>query len=293
MNQSERIAESWTNDRAYLHAVAVRILADRVEAEDVVQDAFARLAVQSIETINDVRAWLVVVVRRLALDRLGSAHRRLSRPSDPLDLEPGSGTEPVADPADRVTLDDEVRRALGVVLDRLTPGERTAFLLHDVFGVPFDRIAELVGRTPGACRQLARRARTSITHGSSDSATAAGTDPGALLAAERFRAACAGGDLEALMEVLDPEVSGWASIGGRRAGVTSGIEPVAERAMLYLGPSSGWDLSLLPIDGAVAIVATRRAEPVGLIRLEVRDSRIVALRATIVRPRPISVANDL
>ena len=281
MNTTDLIAASWTNDRAYLHAVAARILTDPVEAEDVVQDAFARLALQPIEEIRDVRAWLVVVVRRLALDRLGSAHRRMSSPSDPFDLEVGGAKESGVDPADRITLDDEVRRALGVVLDQLTPAERTAFLLHDVFGVPFARIGELVGRTPGACRQLARRARASIGRASPTSTTAEESASEVALTAERFRAACAGGDLTALIEVLDRDVTGWALVHGRRAGAVEGAEAVAERTLLFLGPDTGWELALVPFDRGMAILATRRAEPIALIRLEIAESRVVALRAIV------------
>src|SRR4051812_17115845 len=156
---TERIEAAWRDDRAYLTAIASRVLSDPSEAEDVVQDGFARLAVQPVEEIQDLRGWLVVVVRRLALDRLGSAYRRLSVPGDPHTLEQQTPEPRAPDPADRITLDDEVRRALGVVLDQLSPAERAAFLLHDVFGISFDRIAEFVGRTPSACRQLASRAR--------------------------------------------------------------------------------------------------------------------------------------
>ena len=280
MNTTERITAAWAQDRAYLRAVASRILADPVEAEDVVQDAFARLSVQPIDEIADVRAWLVVVVRRAALDRLGSARRRRSDPRDPHDLELASESTSDLDPADRVTLDDEVRRALTIVLDRLSPAERSAFLLHDVFGVSFDQIAELVGRTPAACRQLARRARQAIAADDADLSPAY-LDRDVVRVAERFRAACVGGDVSALIETLDADVSGWALVNGRQVGFATGAQTVAERAMLFLGPDSRWDLTLMPLDDAVAILATRRAEPAGLLRLEIADGRVTALRAVV------------
>ena len=208
VDTNERITTAWRDDRAYVIAIASRILADPTEAEDVVQDAFARLAVQRVEEINDVRAWLVVVVRRLALDRIGSAHRRHSTPSDPHDMPPGP-PDVSPDPADRITLDDEVRRALGVVLDQLLPPERAAFLLHDVFGIPFDKIAEIVGRTPAASRQLASRARRSI-RADDPAAPHRTSDPGLQAVVERFIAACAGEDLQALAQTLHPDVQGWA-----------------------------------------------------------------------------------
>src|SRR5690606_1598015 len=149
---------------------------------------FARLALQRIEEIDDLRAWLVVVVRRIALDRLGSAYRRFSTPSAALDAEPVPG------PEDRISLDDEVRRALGVVLDRLSPAERTSFLLHDVFGVPFPEVAALVGRSPEACRQLASRARRALRQAEPIHRSAS-LDPELVAVVDQFLAACSGGDL--------------------------------------------------------------------------------------------------
>lgn len=271
---TDRVAAAWDQDRHYLLAIASRILADGTEAEDVVQDAFARFAVQRVEDIDDPRAWLVVVVRRLALDRLGSAHHRRSTPTGD---EPADPDRAGPDPADRVTLDDDVRRAFGVVLDRLSPAERTAFLLHDVFGFPFDAVAELVGRTPAACRQLASRARRSIREGETSEAVA--VDPATRAVAERFAAACAGGDVRALLRELDPGVSGWATVDGRRVGFSEGADQVAQRALFFLGPERGTELLALPLDGGMAVLATRRAEPVAVVRLEIEDGRVQQLHA--------------
>ncbi|MBB4935194.1 RNA polymerase sigma-70 factor (ECF subfamily) [Lipingzhangella halophila] len=281
-SSEERIAAVWSRDRRYLHAVAARVLGDRTEAEDVVQDAFARLALQPVDALDDPRAWLLVAVRRLALDRLRSARLRLSEPTDTADLAartPDSG----ADPADRVTLDDEVRSALGLVLDRLTPAQRTVFLLHDVFGVPFDGIAELVGRTPAACRQLARQARKSVRGGARQpAATPVPSEASTLSAvAKRFADACAGGDLDALARLLDPRVSGWATIGGRRVGLAEGIATVAERTLRFLGPGSGWHLTPIPLDEGVGLLVTRRSEPVAVVRLDVREERVRSLHAVV------------
>jgi RNA polymerase sigma-70 factor, ECF subfamily len=270
---TDRVAAAWRTDRRYLLAVASRILADPDGAEDVVQEAFARLALQRVEEIDDVRAWLVVVVRRLALDRLGSAHRRLSSPTEEVPVVP------VPDPADRVTLDEDVRRAFGVVLDRLSPAERTSFLLHDVFGFPFDGVAEIVGRTPAACRQLASRARRSIRDGAS--AAPAPIDPRVAAVAERFAAACAGGDLDALIRELDPDVSGWATVDGRRVGFAEGIEMVGPRILFFLGPQAGRDLVPIPLEGGVAILASRGADPVAVVRLDIDGDRVRSLHALV------------
>jgi RNA polymerase sigma-70 factor (ECF subfamily) len=280
MSSTDRIEAAWRDDRAYLTAIASRILSDPSEAEDVVQDGFARLAVQRVDEIQDLRGWLVVVVRRLALDRLGSAHRRLSVPGDPHTLaQRGSEPQP-PDPADRITLDDEVRRALGVVLDQLSPAERAAFLLHDVFGISFDRIAEFVGRTPAACRQLASRARRSI-RSSEPAPPATAADPELQAVAESFIAACSGGDLGALARLLHPEVSGWATVEGSRVGFASGVETCSERTLFFLGPRSGWLLSPLPSEDDVAVLATRDGEPVALVRAGVLDGRIRSLHAVL------------
>jgi RNA polymerase sigma-70 factor (ECF subfamily) len=283
MNPTDRMDAAWREDGAYLIALASRVLSDRVEAEDVVQDAFARLALHRVEDIEDLRGWLVVVVRRLALDRLKSAHRRISRPVDPHTLAPSTPTTREPDPADRVTLDDEVRQALAVVLDQLSPAERATFLLHDVFGIPFTHIAELVGRTSAACRQLASRARRSVRD-SEPVPSPSIPDPQLQAVVEDFIEACAGGDLEALSRTLHTEVSGWATIEGTRVGFAKGVETVAERLVFFLGPRSGWLLSPLPLDDGTAVVATRHGEPAALLRLNVSDGRILSMRCV---PLPV------
>jgi RNA polymerase sigma-70 factor, ECF subfamily len=146
----DRLIEgAWRTERSYLISMAARMLHTGAGAEDVVQEAFGRLARVDVAQIHDVRGWLMVVVRRLCLDEINSAHAR--RDSTPgwlaEDDTPVGGQQPI-DPADRVTLDDQVQLALALVLDCLTPAERTAFVLHDVFGFPFDTVGHLVGRTP-------------------------------------------------------------------------------------------------------------------------------------------------
>jgi RNA polymerase sigma-70 factor (ECF subfamily) len=273
-DQRDLVAAAWDRDRSYVFGVAARILADPDEAEDVVQEAFARLALQRIEEIDDVRAWLVVVVRRIALDRLGAAHRRLSMPSGALD------DRPVPGPEDRISLDDEVRRALGVVLDRLSPAERTSFLLHDVFGVPFPEIAALVGRSPEACRQLAARARRAIRQ-TEPTGGSGPLDPALAAVSERFLAACAGGDLKALAEVLAPDVSGWATLDGVQLGFASGVEDVSRRLLHFLGPHRGIQLTALPLEEGVGVLAVRRAEPYALVRLEIDGGLVRAIRTAL------------
>src|SRR6266516_4520596 len=159
----ERLAGVWREHHRLLLDVAYRMLGSINDAEDAVQEAFARLMRVDLEEIDDVRGWLVVVVTRLCLDQLRSARARREAYIGPWLPEPLveiPGEEP--DPADRVTLDDSVRMALLVVLERLTPPGRAAFVLHDVFGFSFDAVGSIVGRSPAACRQLASRARRRI-----------------------------------------------------------------------------------------------------------------------------------
>ncbi|WP_344319111.1 sigma factor-like helix-turn-helix DNA-binding protein, partial [Actinocatenispora thailandica] len=184
-----------------------------------------------------------------------------------------------ADPADRLTLDDEVRRALTVLLDRLSPAERTSFVLHDVFGFPFDAVAELVGRTPGACRQLARRARLSL--GAPEPARRAAPVPAESAAlADRFIAACAGGDVGALVGLLDPAADGLAIVLGLGAPAeTHGVPAVAERAIAFFGPAAGVTLAPFALEGHAGVLARRGDAVVAVIRLDERAGRIRHLHA--------------
>src|SRR5882757_6641629 len=162
MRDSPSVEAAWRSHRPYLVNLAYQMLGDVGEAEDVAQEAFLRLSRTS--QIDDVRAWLTVVAGRLCLDQRRSARVRHEQPDESGVLDIAPSHEP--DPADRVTLDDEVRTALLQVLRRLSPGERVAFVLHDVFQLPFDEIAEAVGRPVGTCRQLARRARAKFSDAS-------------------------------------------------------------------------------------------------------------------------------
>lgn len=191
------IAAAVREHGSYLHRVATRLLGDPGAAEDTVQEAYTRLARTDLDAVGDVRGWLAVVVRHLAIDHLRRAYVR--RESSTPDLP--CGDVPAADPADRITLDDEVQLALGVVLDGLSPPERTAFVLHDVFAVPFDEIGTIVGRSAVAARQLASRARRRVQ----GMAAVPGRDRArdrAVVSA--FLAAARGGDLDTLILLLAP-----------------------------------------------------------------------------------------
>lgn len=222
--------DAWRAHHRVLLDVAYRLLGSVAEAEDAVAEAFARLAREPIAEIDDVRGWLVVVVSRICLDQLGSARARREAYVGQWLPEPvltGADGTPAGDPADRVTLDDSIRMALLVVLERMAPAERVVFVLHDVFGYAFEEVAQIVGRSPASCRQLASRGRRRVRE---EPATRFSVDPEREEAvARRFLAASAGGDATELMRLLDPDVVLRADGGGKiiapRRPVT-GPEPV-------------------------------------------------------------------
>ena len=235
---SDQISDAWRRHRPYLINLAYQILGDVGDAEDVAQEAFLRLSRMDPKEIDDVRGWLTVVTSRLCLDQVRSARARYERPTD-TDKQTVVDETPRADPADRVTLDDEVRAALLEVLRRLSPGERVAFVLHDVFGVPFDTIADTVGRPVGTCRQLARRARAKFTGAQPKLTEVAPAEH--QLVTEKFITACANGDLAALTAVLDPTVWGVGTVLADPTPppqINHGPHDVAINLLRYLGPGA-------------------------------------------------------
>jgi len=196
--------------RPRLLRVAYATLGSWAEAEDVVQEAWLRLQRADAEEIHNLGAWLTTVVGRLALDALGSARARRERYYGEWLPEPVVAEAP--DPADRVTLDEQVSLAMLRVLESLSPAERTAFVLHDVFGHSFDEVAEAVGRTPQAARQLASRARRHVEAGRPRFPA---TPDEQRRVVSAFLSAAVDGDVDGLLAVLDPEVTLRADGGGR------------------------------------------------------------------------------
>lgn len=276
---TDRLAEAWRSHRPYLVNLAYQVLGDVGEAEDVVQEGFLRLSRAGV--IEDVRGWLTVVVSRLCLDQLRSARVRHERPQDLGPNVAALNQTRRPDPDDRVTLDDEVRAALLEVLRRLSPGERVSFVLHDVFGVPFDTIAETVGRPVGTCRQLARRAREKFTD-----ARPARLEPSEVPAAEhqrvteKFIVACANGDLQALAAVLDPTVWGMGTLLVEPAPppqVNHGPHDVATNLLRYLGP--GVTLVSGPA-GQPVLLAFAQRRLFAVIVLTIRGRLVTKIEAT-------------
>jgi RNA polymerase sigma-70 factor (ECF subfamily) len=267
------ITAQFEANRPRLRAVAYRMLGSRAEADDAVQDAWLRLDRAGAADIDNLGGWLTTVVARLCLDRLRS---RQSRREDAIDLTgPRSADEPAADapdPADEAAMADSIGAALLVVLDQLGPAERVAFVLHDVFGVPFDEIAAIVDRSPDATRQLASRARRRVR----------GTEPTRRLDLGRqrevvgaFLRAARGGDFEGLLTLLDPEVvlrpdAAAVQMGSFRE--TRGAEAVGS---LLSGGAQVAALAL--VDGVTGLVFAPGGQIRGVIEFTLTDGRITTM----------------
>ena len=290
----EQVVQAWKAHRPYLVDLAFRMLGDIGAAEDVVQDAFSRLIRAVPGEIEDERGWLIVVTSRLCLDQIRSARARKERPHDSSEIEfvpPHTGRvaagSAAADPADRITLDDDVRLALLVVLQRLSPAERVVFVLHDIFLVPFDTVAQTVGRPTATCRQLARRARQKIE----ESQGGARFDVAAVehrLVTEKFIAACAGGDLDALLAVLAPDAWGDVDLGPgdpRARGVVHGAERVARNLLRFWGPHA--TLVSHPVGGEPALLGFIDRTLAGVLVFTMRGEQIQGVHV-IGDPRQLS-----
>ena len=275
MDEREFLAQQFEEHRTRLRAVAYRMLGSLSEADDAVQETWLRLNRIDSDEVENLGGWLTTVVARVSLNVLRS---RRSRPEEPLD---GRMPEPIVDRADgtdpehEALLADSVGLALLVVLETLNPAERLAFVLHDMFAVPFDEIAPIVDRSPEAARQLASRARRRVQ---GEKAI-----PDADLDTQRevvnaFLAAARDGDFERLVEVLDPDVvlradPGAAAIGSAR--VVRGAAKVARQASAF----SRLDIDVRPalVNGAVGTVTLRDGRPFAIAGFTIRNQRIVEM----------------
>lgn len=277
--EADRTVETWwAQYRHLVRDVAYRILGSVADAEDITQEVYVRLLRQPAFEVDNPRAWLVTVASRLAVDRLRShevARRAYVGPWLP---------EPVVvddrlPPEDRVTLDDTVRMALLVVLERLTPAERTAFILHDVFELNFAQIAEVLGNTVDSSRQLASRARRRVRESGKARFT---PDPAAARAlCERFARACADGDLDGLVAVLADDVHGDFDSGGLIPGAPthelSGAEPIASQ-LLTAFTGIDLDFAVAEVNGAPGVVVRRDGRVVTVLSFDFADAGICAVR---------------
>jgi RNA polymerase sigma factor (sigma-70 family) len=275
MSENDWLAVQFEEHRPHLRAAAYRMLGSVSEADDAVQEAWLRLSRSDVGAIENLGGWLTTVVARVCLNELRSRRRE-----EPLGVhipDPIVSREDRVDPEHEALLADSVGLALLVVLETLGPAERLAFVLHDMFGVPFDEIAPIVDRSPAAARQLASRARRRVR--------GAPTEPDASLPAQRevvdaFFAAARDGDFDALVAVLDPEVVLRSDGGDARPGTTvevHGAHAVASRAMMFAKLAPYVRPAL--INGAAGVVVTPRGRPFSVMGFTVAGGRVVAIDA--------------
>jgi len=273
MNERDWLAARFEEHRPRLRAVAYRMLGSLGDADDAVQEAWLRLTRTDASEIENLGGWLTTVVARVSLNALRRRDVRREEPfadrmPEPI-VDPAAGT----DPEHEALLADSVGLALLIVLDTLSPPERLAFVLHDIFAVPFDEIAAIVDRSPEAARQLASRARRRIRSGN--------LEPDGDVQAQReivdaFLAAARDGDFERLLAVLDPEVVLHADL-GPEIGMQEvrGAAEVARRASAFA--QLGLDLRPVLVNGVADIVTFREGRPYSMGALIVRGGRIVEL----------------
>jgi RNA polymerase sigma-70 factor (ECF subfamily) len=267
------LAERFAENGDHLRAVAYRMLGSRAEADDVVQEAWLRLSRSDADEIDNLRGWLTTVVARVCLDMLRS---RRSRREEPLEapVAPARADIPTTglDPEQEVVLGDSVGIALLVVLETLAPAERVAFVLHDLFAMPFDEIAPIVGRSPAATRQLASRGRRRVQGSRAHPDADVGRQREIVTA---FLAASRGGDLGTLLALLDPDVV----LRADAAAIATGAPPEVRGAEAVAATFAGRARAAQPavVDGSAALVWAPRGEPRVVFGLTFAGGRITAI----------------
>lgn len=282
MNEDERShpprarwsTQAFETHRGHLRGVAYRMLGSVTEADDAVQEAWLRMSRSGTDEVRDLRAWLSTVVARIALDMLRA---RATRREDPMPLHlPDPIVEPIGaqTPEDEALTADAVGLALLVVLDRLGPTERLAFVLHDIFAVPFEEIGRITGRSTSAAKQLASRARRRVRQDPSVSAASRSRQRQVL---DAFLAASRGGDFDALVSLLDPDVvlHADAGPGSARTQTVRGAAAVVGQARRYA--SLAGSARPVLINGMPGLLAAPDGRPFALFSVALRDGRIVQI----------------
>jgi RNA polymerase sigma factor (sigma-70 family) len=275
MDERDYLAQQFEANRTHLRAVAYRMLGSVSEADDAVQESWLRLNRSDTDEVENLRAWLTTVVARVSLDMLRSRKSRREEPLGPRVPEPIVSREDEVDPEHEALLADSVGLALLVVLETLNPAERLAFVLHDMFAVPFEEIAPIVNRSPAAARQLASRARRRIQ--------GAAPAPDVDIARQRevvdaFLAAARGGDFDALLAVLDPDVVLRVDRGAMPRGASRevrGARAVVEQTRTF-ARLAGFARPAL-VNGAAGFVVAPRGRPVAVAGFTVADGKIVEI----------------
>ena len=290
MNEHDWLAERFETDRPRLRAVAYRMLGSLAEAEDAVQETWIRLSRSDISAVENMNGWLTTIVARVSLNMLQSRKSRREDLVDTAEAGAPRRAEATTDPEQEALLADSVGLALLVVLDTLAPAERLAFVLHDMFAVPFEEIAAIVDRTPAAARQLASRARRRIQQTGSGTGTddspgpraAAARDDGASTAqadkadlVRAFLAASREGEFEALLAMLDPDIL----LRADQAAVQMGVEPEIRGAdaVTRVFAKRAWAPRPAVINGTAGLVWAESGQPRVAFRFTIEDDTITAI----------------
>jgi RNA polymerase sigma factor (sigma-70 family) len=272
VSENAWLAGRFEERRTRLRAVAYRMLGSLSDADDAVQEAWLRLSRTDANAIENLDGWLTTVVARVSLNMLRARNVRGEEPLGVRVPEPIVDRADGIDPEHEALLADSVGLALLVVLETLSPPERLAFVLHDIFAVPFDEIAPIVNRSPEAARQLASRARRRIQA----ERTVSDTDlEGQREVVEAFLAAAREGDFERLVAVLDPEIVLRVDQGAAGSRELRGAAAVADNALAFAG--LGLEMRPVLINGVAGVVSFRDGEPFSLGAVTVRDGKIVEL----------------
>ena len=271
MEDRDWLAGRFEAHRPRLRAVAQRLLGSAAEADDAVQEAWLRLDRTDPASLDNLRGWLTTVVARVCLDQLRARGARREEPLDGGPADPDGPAQPGPGPEDQALVADAVGPAMLMVLDTLAPAERVAFVLHDLFAVPFAEIAPLVGRSEAATRQLASRARRRVQGRTPDLEGDRGRQRAVVQA---FLAAAREGDFQGLLALLDPEVVAHADLaGGTR--VVRGAEAVASQALGFAGRARFARPAL--VDGRPGLVVGPRDRPALVLRFGLRGGRIARI----------------
>jgi RNA polymerase sigma factor (sigma-70 family) len=271
MSENDWLAERFEESRAHLHAVAYRMLGSASEAEDAVQETWLRLHRSDTAEVANLGGWLTTVTARVCLDMLRSRKSRREEPLGPGAIESAEARANGIGPAEEALLAHSVGLALLVVLETLTPAERVSFVLHDLFDLPFEEIAPIVGRSQEAARQLASRARRRV-RGIQPPASADLAQQRAVV--DAFLAAARAGRIDKLIALLDPEVVFRADSAAMR-GPAREVRGAAAVAKLYSGRAQGAGTGL--VDGAVGIVVAPLGRLMMAIRVTLAGGRITEL----------------
>ena len=272
MDQSQLLADQFEAHRSHLRSVAYRMLGSTAEADDAVQESWIRLSKAGTEAVENVGGWMTTIVARVCLDMLRSRRTRREDSLDQSAVEPLKASGDYADPEHQAVMADSVGLAMLVVLETLQPTERLAFVLHDMFAVPFEEIAPIVGRTPAATRQIASRARRRVQ------GTTTPPDPDRIRQREivdAFLAASREGNFQALLAVLDPAVVLRADVTAAAMGANSEVRGITEVATFFTGKAQA--ARRAEIDGVAGAVWAPGGTPKVAFVFNFADGMIISI----------------